>query len=69
MDAGAALGLEPTYTAKAFAALLDDAPKLADKVVVFWATQNAAKVKPVRAKLEDLAHPFRVYGCPDPSRK
>jgi D-cysteine desulfhydrase len=36
------LELEPTYTAKAFAALVADAPHLADRTVLYWYTDAAA---------------------------
>jgi len=64
MEAVPLLKLDPTYTAKAFAALMDDAPRLSDKVVVFWMTQSAAEVKPGKGELKDLPGPLRVYGCP-----
>jgi hypothetical protein len=37
----AGLALEPTYTGKALAALIDDAPSLADRVVLFWNSQSS----------------------------
>jgi D-cysteine desulfhydrase len=63
IEAAPELGLDSTYTAKAFAAVMDDAHKLTDKVVVFWATQSATQVKPDGGTLEELAVPFRSYGC------
>jgi D-cysteine desulfhydrase len=57
------VGLDPTYTAKAFAALLNDAPALQDKVVVFWATQSAVHPKP-KGRLQDLPSALQRYGCP-----
>jgi D-cysteine desulfhydrase len=37
----AGLSLEPTYSAKAMAALVEDAPGLRDKVVLFWTTHSS----------------------------
>lgn len=39
--AAAGLSLEPTYTGKALAALIADAPTLARQVVLFWNTQSS----------------------------
>jgi D-cysteine desulfhydrase len=40
----AGLELEPTYTAKALAALIDDAGSLSDQVVLFWNTQSSRRL-------------------------
>ncbi len=40
----AGLTLEPTYTAKALAALIDDAGSLPDQVVLFWNTQSSRRL-------------------------
>lgn len=40
----AGLALEPTYTAKALAALIEDAGSLAEKVVLFWNTQSSRRI-------------------------
>jgi D-cysteine desulfhydrase len=55
------VALEPTYTGKAFAALLDDAPGLKGEVVVFWNTYNARPIDVTGARPEDLPAPFRDY--------
>jgi len=43
MEKNEGIGLDSTYTGKAFACLLDDAGKgyLRDKVVLFWNTYNS----------------------------
>ena len=40
----AGLTLEPTYTAKALAALIEDAKTLSDQVVLFWNTQSSRRM-------------------------
>lgn len=55
------LELDGTYTAKAFAALIDDAPRLAGQTVLFWNTFDPRPVGPGGARPADLPAPFRRY--------
>lgn len=57
----AGLGLEHTYTGKAFAALLDDAPKLSDQVVLFWNTHNSRVMDVSGVDFRDLPREFHFY--------
>jgi hypothetical protein len=52
------LSLDSTYTAKAFAALLDEAPHRGD--VLFWNTYDARPVAS-DSDVRDLPAPFRRY--------
>ncbi len=60
-----ALTLEPTYTAKAFAAIIDAAPRLAtdDARVLYWHTLNGADLsaRVARADLEVLPPEYREW--------
>jgi len=58
-DAG--LSLEPTYTAKALAALVADAPALRDQTVLFWNTHNGHPLPPPAAVPADLPEGLRPY--------
>jgi D-cysteine desulfhydrase len=60
--------LETTYTGKAFAAIVDDAPALARKVVLFWNTYNSRTIDLAAARIEDLPPPFRAYFNEPPRR-
>lgn len=55
------LGLEHTYTGKAFAALVDDAPKLSDKVVLFWNTHNSRVIDASGVDWRDLPRELHFY--------
>jgi 1-aminocyclopropane-1-carboxylate deaminase/D-cysteine desulfhydrase-like pyridoxal-dependent ACC family enzyme len=55
------VALEPTYTGKALAALLDDAPNMKGEVVVFWNSYNSRPIDVTGARPEDLPAPFRDY--------
>jgi D-cysteine desulfhydrase len=55
------VALETTYTGKAFAAVMDDAPALAGKVVLFWNSYNSRKIDLGTARIEDVPPPFRAY--------
>jgi 1-aminocyclopropane-1-carboxylate deaminase/D-cysteine desulfhydrase-like pyridoxal-dependent ACC family enzyme len=57
----AGLTLEPVYTAKTFAALIDDAPRLRDKVVLFWATHNSRPLDIAGTSPSELPRAFRAY--------
>ncbi|MDC0740286.1 1-aminocyclopropane-1-carboxylate deaminase/D-cysteine desulfhydrase [Polyangium mundeleinium] len=48
------MALEPTYTGKTLAALLDDATRLAGKVVLFWNSQNSRPLVTEGVKPEDF---------------
>jgi 1-aminocyclopropane-1-carboxylate deaminase/D-cysteine desulfhydrase-like pyridoxal-dependent ACC family enzyme len=63
MEVGRAHGIEldPTYSAKAFAALMGNATKLEPQVVLFWLTYDARKVKSDRADPGDLPGSFRGF--------
>jgi len=70
------LTLEPTYTGKALAALIDDAPALAGQVVLFWSshssrTLDVASVDPrdLPAELQGYFRPLRAWpSAPAPAR-
>jgi D-cysteine desulfhydrase len=66
----AGLDLEHVYTGKALAALVDDAPRLADKVVLFWNTHNSRPLPLGDAAPRDLPAELRGYlvGWPGPER-
>ena len=53
--------LDSTYTAKAFAAVIDDAALLRDQVVLFWNTQGTASKDLARATEGDLPAGFQPY--------
>ena len=53
--------LEPTYTGKTLAALIDAAPKLSGEVVVFWNTFNSRKLDLRGARVRDLPATFQDY--------
>lgn len=55
------LDLEPTYTGKTLAALIDDAPEIADKVVVLWNSYNSRPLSFKGARVSDLPPAFREY--------
>jgi D-cysteine desulfhydrase len=55
------LELDLTYTAKAFAGLIDHAPRLAGQRVLFWNTFDPRHVPAGGAVVEDLPPPFRRY--------
>lgn len=48
------MALEPTYTGKTLAALLDDATRLAGKVVLFWNSQNSRPLVTEGVRPEDF---------------
>lgn len=53
--------LEPTYTAKAFAALMADAKRLAGKNVLFWNSQNTRFVDTDGVGPDDFVEELRAY--------
>lgn len=55
------LELEPVYTAKAMSALIDDAPKLKNKVILFWNTHNSRPLDLQNVTPEQLPRAFRGY--------
>jgi D-cysteine desulfhydrase len=55
------LELDGTYTAKAFAALIGDAPRLAGQTVLFWNTYDPRPVGSGGAQPGDLPPPLRRY--------
>ncbi len=55
------LAFEPTYTAKAMAALLGDAALLRDKVVLFWNTHNARPLVSEGVEARSLPKEFWPY--------
>ena len=55
------LELDATYTAKAFAALVADAPRLAGLTVLFWSTYDPRAVGAGGAVPGDLPAPLRRY--------
>jgi 1-aminocyclopropane-1-carboxylate deaminase/D-cysteine desulfhydrase-like pyridoxal-dependent ACC family enzyme len=57
----AGLELDLTYSAKAFAALVKDAPSLSGQVVVFWLTYDARPVEIGGSRAEDLPRELRGY--------
>ena len=56
--------LDETYSAKAFAALVDDAPGLADRVVVYWLTFDPRDAELGSAPSSALPPAFRGYFPP-----
>ncbi len=57
----AGLELEPVYTGKALSALVDDAPRLRDKVVLFWLTNNSRPLDLAGTDPARLPAAFRGY--------
>jgi D-cysteine desulfhydrase len=57
----AGLELEPVYTAKALSALIDDAPHLENKVVLFWNTHNSRPLDLHDVAPGDLPRAFHGY--------
>jgi len=57
----AGVELDSTYTAKAFAALVHDAPRLAGQSVLFWNTYDARPVSTEGVSPSDLPPPLRGY--------
>jgi 1-aminocyclopropane-1-carboxylate deaminase/D-cysteine desulfhydrase-like pyridoxal-dependent ACC family enzyme len=57
----AGLALEPTYTAKALAALIADAGSLADQVVLFWNTQSSRRIDVTGVDRHALPAALRGY--------
>ncbi len=55
------LELEPVYTAKALSALIDDAPKLKHKTVLFWNTHNSRPLDLRSVTAKQLPRAFRGY--------
>jgi D-cysteine desulfhydrase len=55
------LGLEPTYTAKALAALIDAAPRLRRAVVLFWNTHSSRPLDVAGVDPAALPPAFRGY--------
>ena len=58
------LELEPTYTGKALAALVDDAKAISDQVVLFWNTHNSRTIDLTGADARDLPAELRGYLAP-----
>jgi D-cysteine desulfhydrase len=56
-----ALELDPTYTSKAFAALIHDAPRLSGQPVLFWNTYDPRHIPWGEARPEDLPPAFLPY--------
>lgn len=57
------LTLEPTYTAKAFAAIVADAPNLGDRAVLYWHTLSGADLsaRVAAADLDALPPEYREW--------
>ena len=55
------LRLDPTYTSKAFAALVADAPKSRDEVVLFWHSMTSHVARPGLVDPHELPPAFRGY--------
>ena len=55
------LELDPTYTAKTFAALIDDAPRLRSEVVLFWQTYDPKPIDAAPAPTSDVPRELRGY--------
>jgi D-cysteine desulfhydrase len=55
------IDLDTTYTGKAFAALMDDARQLSDRVVLFWNTYDGRRLDLRHVSPRDLPAPFRGY--------
>lgn len=53
--------LEPTYTAKAMAALVGDAKRLANKTVLFWNSHNTQPLETEGVRLDDFPRELREY--------
>lgn len=53
--------LEPTYTAKAFAALMSETKRLADKNVLFWNSHNTRVLDTEGVGPDDFVHELRDY--------
>lgn len=53
--------LEPTYTAKAMAALIADAKRLANKTVLFWNSHNTQKLATDGVTMEDFPRDLQNY--------
>jgi 1-aminocyclopropane-1-carboxylate deaminase/D-cysteine desulfhydrase-like pyridoxal-dependent ACC family enzyme len=63
----AGLSLEPTYTGKALAALIDDAPTLSRQVVLFWNSQSSRPLETGNVDTHALPAELRGY-FPEPRR-
>jgi D-cysteine desulfhydrase len=57
----AGIELDPVYTAKAFAALIDDAPRLRTEVVLFWNTYDPKPVELSGRAAQDAPRELRGY--------
>ncbi|MEP7126419.1 MAG: pyridoxal-phosphate dependent enzyme [Byssovorax sp.] len=57
----AGLSLEPTYTGKALAALIDDAPGLSRQVVLFWNSQSSRPLDTADVDRHALPAAFQGY--------
>lgn len=57
----AGLELEPVYTAKALSALIDDAPRLRGRTVLFWNTHNSRPLDLHGITRKQLPPAFRGY--------
>jgi D-cysteine desulfhydrase len=57
----AGLALEPTYTGKALAALIADAPTLANDVVLFWNTQSSRTLEITEGARDAIPAAFQGY--------
>jgi D-cysteine desulfhydrase len=57
----AGLALEPTYTGKALAALIDDAASLSDRVVLFWNSQSSRPLDVAKGDSHALPAAFQGY--------
>lgn len=53
--------LEPTYTAKAMAALIADSKRLANKTVLFWNSHNTQKLSTDGVTIEDFPRDLQNY--------
>lgn len=53
--------LDDTYTAKAFAALIADAPKLGERVVLFWLTYDARRLPTDDVDFRKLPASFHAF--------
>lgn len=53
--------LEPTYTGKTFAALIDDAKDLKGRVVLFWNTYGSKRIDVAGADISKLPAEFQGY--------
>jgi D-cysteine desulfhydrase len=61
--AHAPIVLDETYTAKAFAAIIDAAPTLAEDVVLYWHTFDPTPMDTSGVRADELPLPLRGYAA------